>query len=740
MKRLVLVALVSLGTIRAAQAEVDYVIQMSIDGLAGDILEFALTEYPQSFPNWTRFRNGAAYTYNARTDYYDTYTIPNHTSMITGRPVLQPSGQPNTVHHGVVDDFPVAPQTVHDSGNPNLPYVASTFDVAHDHGWNTAMFASKSKFDFYERSYNAVNGAVDTDPVSGNDGRNKIDRYVYNSDTRELVNLFASEMAAAPYRYSFVHLLSPDSAGHQYGWESPEYLDSLVDVDTRLGTILDLLGSDARLRNKTAIILTADHGGTGFGHGDEADFLVYNVPLFVWAPGIAAGDLYGLFPQSRRDPLDTRPDYNAVPQPLRNGDSGNIAMQLLGLTAVPGSTINPYTSTGGPIADANGPYEFRAGVYSVTASAEGSSGGSLTYLWDKGTTPTAANNVVTLAQSGLTSPASNSTITLTVSTFGGASNSHTVPLTYVNTPPAVNAGDDLTFDATMATAVVRATITDPDLEANSHVAGFEEHSIAWSAGQNKSAAENSVTFADAVAAGMTSGAEATLELAVTDRGEETINDSLVMRYQNTPPQVLSVYGGLDGAGSLLFGAQVSEPDLAVNDLGLGDFEQLTWEFDLAPATSAAEIGDGFLTGVMDLTGDGNVRGGVDPAVLAAIPGFVCCFVDAYVNIADRSGAIHSAAAPAYLTFGDLNFDGRVDGRDMARMVADFGARSGATMAAGDMNGDGRVGLRDLLTLRESWSAAAGSQPVPEPWAIYPTVLATLVVLRAGSLRRGARPR
>ena len=398
----------------AHAADVDYVIHMSVDGLAGDILEFALAEYPQSFPNFIRFRNDAAYTFNARTDYYDTFTIPNHTSMITGRPVLQPAGQPDTVHHGVLDDFPTAPQTIHNSGNPNLPYVASTFDVVHDHGWSTAMFASKTKFDFYERSYNAVNGAVDSDPVGGNDGRNKIDRIVINTNTQELVNLFASEMVAVPYRYSLVHLLSPDSAGHGFGWESPEYLDSLVNVDSRLESILNLVDSDTRLRNKTAIILSADHGGTGFGHSNETDYLVYNIPLFVWGPGVAAGDLYSLFPQLRRDPGDTRPDYNAVPQPLRNGDTGNIAMRLLGLSPVPGSTINPYTSSGGPTAEANGPYEFRVTALTVTVTADGSSGGPLTYSWNKGTTPAAASNLVTLAQSGLTSPASTSTITLTV--------------------------------------------------------------------------------------------------------------------------------------------------------------------------------------------------------------------------------------------------------------------------------------------------------------------------------------
>jgi hypothetical protein len=49
--------------------------------------------------HFRRFGYEGESSFDARSDYTHTVTLPNHTTLLTGRHVSQPAGQPNTVQH-----------------------------------------------------------------------------------------------------------------------------------------------------------------------------------------------------------------------------------------------------------------------------------------------------------------------------------------------------------------------------------------------------------------------------------------------------------------------------------------------------------------------------------------------------------------------------------------------------------------------------------------------------------------
>lgn len=321
----------------ASAAPVTNVVHISVDALRGDLLKGLVANTPAAYPNFARLQAQSAYTYNARSDFDFTETIPNHASILTGRPVLQPAGKPNTVHHGYSTNFPGAADTLHANGNPAVPYKASVFDVAHDNGLSTALYASKTRLNVFDRSYNATNGGLDT--TGPDNGRDKIDTTMtVDGGSAGITNAM---IAAATKNYTFIHLVEPDTVGHATGWGNAQWNASVGVIDSRLGQIFNWIDGTPALAGKTAIVLTADHGGGVNVHLEETAPENYTVPLFVWGAGLPAGaDLYSLT-SNRFDPALGRPDYNAAQQPLRNGDSGNLALGLLGLNPIPGSTMVP---------------------------------------------------------------------------------------------------------------------------------------------------------------------------------------------------------------------------------------------------------------------------------------------------------------------------------------------------------------------------------------------------------------
>jgi hypothetical protein len=313
-------------------------ILVSVDGLGASYLRQQLDR--GKLPNFAALGRAGASTLNARADCAYTITLPNHTSMLTGRPVSADDDLPNTTYHGWTSNADVdSSVTLHNGGNPNLDYIASVFDVVHDQGMSTCMYSGKTKFTLFSNSYNAENGAPDT--TGEDNGRNKVDRVaIFYEQTDLVVSTALGDLADGACDFAFIHLADTDWVGHSLGWGSDAWLSALDTVDEWIGRIAKF--ADARKTSEPfALVVTADHGGIDYGHSDATLPIDYTIPFYVVGPGIPLGsDLYALTGPERADPGDTRPRYSAPLQPVRNADAANTITALLGLPPVPGSFMH----------------------------------------------------------------------------------------------------------------------------------------------------------------------------------------------------------------------------------------------------------------------------------------------------------------------------------------------------------------------------------------------------------------
>ncbi len=345
---------------------VRHVVFISCDGLRGDTLASMINVRPANYVHFKRLRDQGAATFRARTDYGFTETIPNHSSMVTGRPVYEPgtATQAGILGHGQVNNtgtsVTAATSVIHKlGGTGSYSYKSSVFDVVHESGRRTALFFSKDRINFLARSWDAING-LDTTGLPGviNGSKAKIDRVSpgtgFPVNANAVSDTFVSDATTNGLAaFTMLHFIDPDTSVHATAVTTTtppaalsSYENAVLNCDTALGKIFAWL--DARPVEKacTAIVLTADHGGVGgaSSHIDAARVENYTIPLFLWGPGFVGGsDAYRYF-SNRSDPALIRSSdlLASLPNPpIRNGDAANISTALLGLSAVQGSYYKP---------------------------------------------------------------------------------------------------------------------------------------------------------------------------------------------------------------------------------------------------------------------------------------------------------------------------------------------------------------------------------------------------------------
>ena len=298
----------------SADDAITSVLAISLDGLNPTAIE-QLGE--ARTPHLHELMDDGASTLNARTEHELTITLPNHTGMVTGRRI-----EASTGGHGVTwNDDRRRPPTVQAAAGKR---VKSVFTSVHDAGGSTALFASKTKFSLWKRSW----------PGSIDKTRIRLDNTVLARSVRR--DIIDHDRA-----FRFVHLSLPDAVGHERGFMSAAYLRAVESVDALVGEIVGAVESDPLRAASTAVILTSDHGGRGVDHSDPTQIANYRIAFMVTGPGVAAGaDLYDLNADDYLDPGTRRTSYRSAVQPIRNGDLANLALDLLDLEAVPGSEHN----------------------------------------------------------------------------------------------------------------------------------------------------------------------------------------------------------------------------------------------------------------------------------------------------------------------------------------------------------------------------------------------------------------
>jgi predicted AlkP superfamily pyrophosphatase or phosphodiesterase len=107
----------------------------------------------------------------------------------------------------------------------------------------------------------------------------------------------------------FVHLDDVDHALHDHGFLSDPYLDAVAEADRFIGRIVAALDR-AGLTDRTAVLVTSDHGGRGTSHGGETmgELLI---PWILAGPGIPTG--------------------RALSRPINTYDTAATAAALLGV-------------------------------------------------------------------------------------------------------------------------------------------------------------------------------------------------------------------------------------------------------------------------------------------------------------------------------------------------------------------------------------------------------------------------
>ena len=240
-----------------------------VDGLHPDAIGMAET------PHLDRLIREGAFTLDART-IMPSATMPAFASLVTGLP-------------------PERHQVLWSEYDPDRGFVPekTVFDLAHEAGLETALFAGKRKL--LQLARPEVMGEAWIGP--------------YND--RRIMKKAVKHIARERPGLVLIHLPEVDFAGHIFGWLGARQLRAVERADEALGLLIQTIETTG-LAESSVVIVTSDHGGHGRNHG-SSDPRDLTIPWIIWGAGVAPREL---------------PRVNIM-------DTAAMALEALGLRAPP---------------------------------------------------------------------------------------------------------------------------------------------------------------------------------------------------------------------------------------------------------------------------------------------------------------------------------------------------------------------------------------------------------------------
>jgi predicted AlkP superfamily pyrophosphatase or phosphodiesterase len=226
----------------------EHVFIISFDGGKPSVMQ------QSKMPVLQKLAREGAVTWNAQT-VMPSITLVSHTSMLTGvRPKKHKVDWNNW-------DPPKGIVTV-----PTVFSLAKADAKAQKTGVTTAMFFGKEKF-----FHLAQPGMLDA-------------MCLPDYSAKIVSEQAAQYIISRKPHLTFIHFADPDGAGHDKGWGSKEQIQAFADCDNALKVVLNAL-QKAGIAHKSAIILSADHGGHEKTHGtDSPDDMI--IPWIAYGAGI----------------------------------------------------------------------------------------------------------------------------------------------------------------------------------------------------------------------------------------------------------------------------------------------------------------------------------------------------------------------------------------------------------------------------------------------------------------------